>query len=160
MLVAVKEIDIKKCNNRFKDEIIITKSINHPNVIKIYENLVIYSKCYLVLELCRCSLADVYMQTGPLQSIEYFRQIVSGMSALQRVSVIHRDLKLENLLVGDEDLVKICDFGFAKQLQGLEVRSIKCGTPSTMAPEIFHADSFQPVYNSKCDIFSLSIILH
>lgn len=73
MLVAIKEIDLKKCDNRFKDEIIITKSINHPNVIKIFENLIIYPKCYLVLELCKCSLADIYIKAGPYKSIEYFR---------------------------------------------------------------------------------------
>ena len=52
------------------------------------------------------------------------------------MNIIHRDLKLENILLKD-GIVKISDFGFAKNMgRRLEVCSIKCGTPATMAPEL------------------------
>ena len=75
-------------------------------------------------------------------------------------NIIHRDLKMDNILITQDNVIKICDFGFAKELTQLEVRSVKCGTPCTMAPEILHSISNRPVYSYKCDIFSLGVILH
>ncbi len=55
-------------------------------------------------------------------ALNYFRQIVAGMSALHAKGIIHRDLKLENLLL-KHGVVKICDFGFAKKLNFAAVKT-------------------------------------
>ena len=74
-------------------------------------------------------------------------QIIEGMKALYNLNIIHRDLKLENILLKN-GTVKISDFGFAKHMgRNLFVESVKCGTPSTMAPEIFLFESNNAIYN-------------
>ena len=83
------------------------------------------------------------------------------MKDLNKLNIIHRDLKKANILIKDGQ-IKIADFGFAKQLveSDLEINSIKCGTPSTMAPEILFSEGTFVKYNKKCDIWSIGIILH
>ena len=89
-----------------------------------------------------------------------FSQIMKGMQALYSHRIIHRDLKLENILVKGHT-IKISDFGFAKQMGNFsQVQSIKCGTPSTMAPEILFTGGNYTKYTNKCDIWSIGIILH
>ena len=72
------------------------------------------------------------------------RQIASGMKRLNELRIVHRDLKLSNFLItddSDEPIVKICDFGFAKQKENLQeslMYDTKCGTCINMAPEILN----------------------
>lgn len=96
------------------------------------------------------------------QKLKYFTQIMSGINSLFEKNIIHRDLKFENILVTEEQIAKITDFGLAKDLGLLSnVASLRCGTPYTMAPEIFfHNGCGRPYYSQKCDIWSLAIILH
>lgn len=58
-MVAVKEIDLRKFDVKFQEEIRITKSISHPNVIKIYDNITIMPKCYIILEYCKTNLSEI-----------------------------------------------------------------------------------------------------
>jgi serine/threonine protein kinase len=61
-VVAIKELDINKCDGKFQDEIRITKSISHQNVIKIFDNVTIMSKCYIILEFCQNNLMEINHQ--------------------------------------------------------------------------------------------------
>lgn len=82
------------------------------------------------------------------------------MQTLNSNNILHRDLKLENILLKD-GVIKISDFGFAKYIgRQMAVESVKCGTPTTMAPEIIFAKHSQTIYTKKCDIYSLGVILH
>ncbi|EGR34297.1 protein kinase domain protein [Ichthyophthirius multifiliis] len=83
------------------------------------------------------------------------------MQQLYKHKIIHRDLKLENILLS-QNVIKISDFGLSKQLEQFQydVNSVKCGTPCTMAPEILLANTNYPKYTNKADVWSLGIILH
>lgn len=72
------------------------------------------------------------------------------MKELYKHNIFHRDIKLDNILLSGTE-IKISDFGLSKQVMNnqLEVSSIKCGTPSTMAPEIFFSQHNYPVYSNK-----------
>jgi hypothetical protein len=164
--VAVKEIDMRKCNKNSIDEIYITKSVSSPNVVQIYDYHLDYSnnKCYLILEYCNQGSLESqeYQRLSLTAALKYFQQIVNGMKALFNLNIIHRDLKRGNILIKD-NMVKISDFGFAKNMgKYMEIDSIRCGTPSTMAPEIFFIKDGESnaKYNNKCDIWSLGVILH
>ena len=65
-----------------------------------------------------------------------FKQIVYGLSHIHCRSVIHRDIKLDNILLDCEKGVKICDFGVSKIIKKSQVIKEQCGTPAYLAPEI------------------------
>lgn len=83
-------------------------------------------------------------------------QIKNAFVALREYKVVHRDLKLQNILVTDEFEIKIADFGFARSLDENQVLNSWVGTPLTMAPEILERRE----YNEKCDIWSLGVIIY
>ncbi len=73
---------------------------------------------------------------------------------------MHRDIKLANILLKKEHaslVIKLADFGFAKEVNESEIMlKTYCGTPITMAPEIFQSE----YYDKKCDIWSLGVIMY
>lgn len=73
------------------------------------------------------------------------------------MNVVHRDLKLANILISEDFTIKLADFGFAKQAGPDNVLESYCGTPLTMAPEILKN---QYKYSAKCDMWSLGVILY
>jgi serine/threonine protein kinase len=76
---------------------------------------------------------------------------------MHKRKVIHRDLKLQNILLTKDGIIKIADFGFAKDLSFQKnMANSYCGTPITMAPEIFEGKS----YTFSADIWSLGCILY
>ncbi|KRX07016.1 Protein kinase-like domain [Pseudocohnilembus persalinus] len=163
-IVAVKVIDISKCDSRFTDEINILQKLQSEYIVKIFDHVIRaqQQKCYLILEYCdEGTLADVNPKLNRFQAMRFFLQIVEGMKVLDKNKIIHRDLKLENILV-HKGVAKITDFGFAKRMLAnqLLVHSVKCGSPATMAPEIYLNNQQYQQYSMKNDIFSLAVILH
>lgn len=91
-------------------------------------------------------------------------QLLSGLKYLHDTKkVVHRDLKLENILLVSQDRsnleIKIADFGFAKELGEKEQEFLQCGTPIYMAPEIFDPDN-EGGYRFKVDIWSAGVIAY
>ena len=171
MKVAIKVIDTIKCSKTLIDEIYITKSISSQNVVRIYDYHLepTKAKCYLVLELCNQGSLDGH-KPHPGQNLShslhlktlyrYFQQILKGLRPLYDLNIMHRDLKLSNVLLND-GVVKISDFGFAKQMGNFsQLNSVKCGTITTMAPEILFGEKSQVTFNKKSDIWSLGVMLH
>jgi serine/threonine protein kinase len=67
-----------------------------------------------------------------------FKQLIEGIQYIHRKNVVHRDIKLENILIDNLGKIKICDFGISKLLKGDadELMNDCCGTPAYMAPEV------------------------
>lgn len=95
-----------------------------------------------------------FLPLPPLQAIA--RQLVKALYYLHSNRIIHRDMKPQNILIGSNRAVKLCDFGFARAMSNntLVLTSIK-GTPLYMAPELVQE---QP-YNHTVDLWSLGVIL-
>ena len=160
-LVAIKEIDIGKSNANYLDEIHIIRQISCPNIIKIYDFYYnnSHSKLYIILEYCNQGSISKQKKANIREIYNYFQQILQGMKALRSLNIIHRDLKLENILLRN-NTVKISDFGLAKKLgKNPYFISQRCGTPSTMAPEVLLDPSPTVKYDYKCDIWALGVIL-
>eukprot|EP01017_Pseudomicrothorax_dubius_P050976 TRINITY_DN9738_c0_g1_i2.p1 TRINITY_DN9738_c0_g1~~TRINITY_DN9738_c0_g1_i2.p1 ORF type:complete len:700 (+),score=108.36 TRINITY_DN9738_c0_g1_i2:167-2266(+) len=105
-------------------------------------------------------LQKVLQDNGPLPEtkvIDYLRQFIEGYKELHQKKIMHRDLKLQNLLIHD-GILKISDFGFSKLFDKFShpVRHSIKGTPLTMSPQVFKGDA----YTEKCDVWSLGIILY
>ena len=81
--------------------------------------------------------------------------IADAVSLIHSKGIVHRDIKLANILLKKDFKIKLADFGFAKAFNEDVLMETYCGTPITMAPEILLSHP----YDSKCDIWSLGIIL-
>ena len=188
---ATKKIDKKFTQNprakKYLDnEINILKEINHPNIIKLYEVKETTQFSYLLMELCNGGgLSDCleyyqkkYKKPFTEEIVQYLmKQIVSGINYLHKKNILHRDIKLDNILVNfdsDEDKrnrnmlkakVKIIDFGFARHLEPDKLAYSTLGSPINMDPGILRKlnkmeNSRNYGYDQKADIWSLGTICY
>jgi serine/threonine protein kinase len=149
--------------NYFKKECEISMNTQHKNLISSYESGVFRKRMYLVLEYApNGSLFDYLSRLDSKKMAEYEAKVVAGdilegLAFLHDQGIIHRDLKLENILLSKNMTVKIADFGFAKKRRadGVSQQTI-LGTPSYVAPEIAQQSS----YNSKVDIFAYGMLVY
>ena len=102
---------------RFDREARVLASLNHPNIVTIHAIEELEGRLYLVMELVEGRTLRECMAEGPLKpspALELTGQIASGLSRAHEAGIVHRDLKPENVMVTDDGLVKILDFGLAK----------------------------------------------
>lgn len=85
-----------------------------------------------------------------------FKQIVDGVRYMHSVSVFHRDLKTDNVIVDRNRLVKIIDFGFSVRSDSQRRLNLCCGTPNYMAPEIVLNREY---WGGPADVWSLGVML-
>ena len=145
-----------------RNEINIHSKLIHENIIRLYNvyedddnfNFIMeYAKYGNLYELL--SLPENQKGLDEQRAFDYFIQVVNAVYYLHLNSIIHRDIKPENILIGSKGLLKLCDFGWAKELN-LENRSTFCGTMEYMAPEIVGCGN----YDYSVDIWSLGILLY
>ncbi|KAJ4850251.1 hypothetical protein Tsubulata_018316 [Turnera subulata] len=164
--VAVKEIDKKllspKVSENLLKEISILSTINHPNIIRLFESIQTKDRIFLVLEYCAGGdLAAYVHRHGKVTEAvarHFMRQLAAGLQVLQEKHLIHRDLKPQNLLLlsnATTPLLKIGDFGFARSLTPQDLADTLCGSPLYMAPEIIQNQK----YDAKADLWSVGAIL-
>ncbi len=155
-----KKIKIKMKNTVFKENEIITK-FNHVNVIFVFDIIEDQENYYIVMEYCKSGeLFDYIVDRQHLEEDEasiFFYQLINGVDYIHSLGVAHRDLKPENLLLTEDKILKIIDFGLSHEFNGEDFLKTKCGSPSYAAPEIikgFPYDGF------KTDIWCCGIILY
>ena len=142
------------------NEINIHSKLDHENIIKLYNFNEDNENINIIMEYApNGNLYELITKekTGfsEYKAFEYFIQVVNAVYYLQNNNIIHRDIKPENILIGDDNKIKLCDFGWAKELT-LENRSTFCGTVEYMAPEIVGSEN----YDYGVDIWSLGILLY
>ncbi|CAD8135671.1 unnamed protein product [Paramecium pentaurelia] len=144
------------------NEINILRSCDHPNIIKLYEIYESEDYIYLVMELLQGGeLFDIILETpffleSKIALIMF--KIFDALEYLHTKNIMHRDIKLENILLKDKSEnfdLKIADFGLASYTES-ELLIKRCGTPGYVAPEILDDQK----YNEKVDVFSAGIILY
>lgn len=86
-----------------------------------------------------------------------FKQIIEGLDYCHSKSILHRDIKLDNILLDSEGEVKICDFGVSKIVKPGEIMNEQCGTPAYIAPEILRDKGYQ---GFAADIWSVGVVLY
>ena len=188
---ATKKIDKKftlnpKAKKYLDNEIGILRDIDHPNIVKLYDVKETSQFYYLVTEYCNGGgLSDCLEQyqekhnkAFPEEIVQYLmKQIVSALRYLHNKTILHRDIKLDNILVhfeNEEDRrnknmlkakVKMIDFGFARYLKKEELAYSTLGSPINMDPGILRklnkmAHSNEYGYDEKADIWSLGTICY
>ena len=165
-LFALKVIDKRKLLMSYGkldiiyNEINIHSKLEHENIIKLYNFNEDNENINIIMEYApNGNLYDLITKekTGfnEYKAFEYFIQVVNAVYYLHNNNIIHRDIKPENILIGEDNKIKLCDFGWAKELT-LENRSTFCGTVEYMAPEIVGSEN----YDYGVDIWSLGILLY
>ena len=105
-------------------------------------------------------LYNYLLRHGPIHSEKaqkIFTQLVGAVSYVHNMSCVHRDLKLENILLDKNENVKLCDFGFTREYQGkMSYLQTFCGTVCYSAPEMLKGEKYA---GEKVDVWSLGIIL-
>ena len=168
-------------------EISILKQLKHPNICQFYDKLVDESHIYLIIEFCnggnltQCmgKYISVYKEPFSIEIIQHFmRQIISAFCHIHSNKIIHRDIKLDNILLSFKDPkdikklnllrseIKIIDFGVATKLDESEFAFTAVGSPITMDPLILkkylNAGGIEKLqgYNEKADVWSLGTIFY
>ena len=154
------KIKIKMKNSIFKENEIITR-FNHINVVYVFQILEDSQNFYIIMEYCKHGeLFDYIVKNEKLPEEEasiFFYQLINGIEYIHSRGISHRDLKPENLLLAENKILKIIDFGLSHEFEGEELLKTKCGSPSYAAPEIICC----PFYDGfKVDIWCCGIILY
>ena len=162
-------IDLQEDEKNFMKEIAILRTLDHMNILKIYEFYQDEKCFYLINEYCNEGDLFEKIQQGPLNeySVCYIiKQILSAIDYCHDNNILHRDLKLESILIESIDNViiknenielyniKISDFSSARSFRKNKNLSKKVGTPYYIAPEVLNRN-----YNEKCDIWSIGVLM-
>jgi len=149
---------------RFVHELKYSRRITHRNIIRIYDLLELEGGHAISMEYFPgTNLARIIKDAGrmdPVRGLRLVVQIASGLAAAHAEGVVHRDIKPPNILVGDDDVAKIVDFGLASMAQDAGSRLTKSGiligTPHYMAPEQIKGEEV----DARTDIYSLGIMMY
>src|SRR5437879_3651308 len=105
---------------RFEQEAQAAGTLNHPNILAVYDLGTHGDAPYVVSELLEGETLRERLDTGPIgqrKAIDYAIQVAHGLTAAHEKKIVHRDLKPENLFITKDDRVKILDFGLAKLVE-------------------------------------------
>uniref|UniRef100_A0A7S3HEX0 non-specific serine/threonine protein kinase n=1 Tax=Spumella elongata TaxID=89044 RepID=A0A7S3HEX0_9STRA len=148
--------------NQIRDELNCMAFLDHPNILRIHEVFEDEDRICLVLELCRGGhLMDRLMnQRGRFYrehlACKYIHSILTAVAYCHANNVVHRDLKLENILFETEKKdseLKIIDFGLSRCFVPNKKMHSPCGTSEYVAPEVLAGK-----YDAKCDVWSVGVI--
>ena len=162
---AIKVLNKEKIRKKMKnlalrENEIITK-LNHVNIVLVYCIIDTKEDYFIIMEYCKLGeLFDYivkYKRLSEEEASNFFYQLINGVEYIHSQGIAHRDLKPENLLLTEDKVLKIIDFGLSHEFEEEEFLKTKCGSPSYAAPEIIS----KPNYNGfKIDVWCCGIILY
>ena len=168
--VAVKVLFPEFANDpsfveRFRREAKAAANLNHPNIVGIYDWGQEQGTYYIVMEyVVGRSMADVLRSTGPLspdRAAEIASDVAEGLSSAHGAGLVHRDIKLGNIIVSDDGQVKVADFGIATALaqragDNLTHIGSVMGTATYFSPEQARGKAL----DGRSDLYSLGVVLY
>ena len=164
-LVAIKTFNkknLKKKNakQKIKNEIEMLSRLRHPFISQILDSFETETHIFIVMEYICGDLLGFIRKRGKLSetvSKIIFKQLIEGLKYIHKRKIVHRDIKLDNILIDLTNTIKICDFGVSRKISPDEIMHEHCGTPAYIAPEIFENLGY---YGFQCDIWSAGVTLY
>uniref|UniRef100_A0A336L961 CSON005302 protein n=1 Tax=Culicoides sonorensis TaxID=179676 RepID=A0A336L961_CULSO len=164
--VAIKTIKKSKIETeadliRIRREVQIMSSVQHPNIIHIYEVFENREKMVLVMEFAAGGELYDYLSERKVLAEEearrIFRQVSTAIYYCHKHKICHRDLKLENILLDEHGNAKIADFGLSNVFDEQRLLATFCGSPLYASPEIVKGT---PYLGPEVDCWSLGVLLY
>ena len=152
-----------------RSELAMLKELNHPNLVRVFELCEDKNYIYEVSELVQQGdlfnvigrICETKKSVSELQVAKWVVQILESLNYLHTKGVMHRDLKLENVMIDiqnihqhRESICKITDFGFARTITKGRLESEEIGTPTYMAPEMIRGE----YHDNRVDVWALGIL--
>ncbi|MGI9302660.1 MAG: protein kinase domain-containing protein [Gammaproteobacteria bacterium] len=149
---------------RFVYELRFARKITHPNVIRIFDMISFGSQSAISMEYFASHTLTAEIHSGQTKdiprSLRLINDICAGMQAAHDTNVVHRDLKPGNILIDDDGVVKVVDFGVAAATRQMDTRLTKTGlligTPTYMAPEQVLGREI----DTRTDVYALGVIVY
>ena len=167
-IIAVKQIEMeetdskkaRKAYNSVREEVRILRGLDHMDTVQFMGTMLVGSVVNIFMELISGGSIETLLKTfGPFEEElfqNYTRQIIEGIKYIHSKNVVHRDIKGKNVMLMANGVIKLIDFGCARQLNQQGSNSIEellmsaKGTPYWMSPEVIR----QVGHGSKADIWS------
>ncbi|WP_330267515.1 Stk1 family PASTA domain-containing Ser/Thr kinase [Streptomyces griseorubiginosus] len=148
--------------DRFIREAKSVARLAHPNVVQVFDQGTDGSYVYLAMEyVAGCTLRDVLRERGALQpraALDILEPVLAALGAAHRAGFVHRDMKPENVLIGDDGRVKVADFGLVRSVNNVTNTSgAVLGTVSYLSPEQID----QPgIADARVDVYACGVVLY
>jgi serine/threonine-protein kinase PpkA len=146
---------------RFMQEFALLAQIDHPNVAHIHKQDFSAGNAFIAMEYFPLGDLRYRMRRvlDPAIAVYYIKQIAAGLEAIHQVGIVHRDLKPDNVMIRQDGMVAIADFGIAKQVS-MQITDTGAGeivgTPYYLSPE----QALGEPVDARCDIYSLGIVAY
>lgn len=146
---------------RFIREAKSVAGLAHPNVVGVFDQGAQEQYVYLAMEyVAGCTLRDVLRERGALQpraALDILEPVLAALGAAHRAGFVHRDMKPENVLIGDDGRVKVADFGLVRAVGTVtDTTGSILGTVSYLAPEqIEHGTA-----DTRADVYACGVVLY
>ena len=161
-IIPLKKLDNPQSNEAYHNEYKFNNSLDYKYICKCFSTFKDNENAYFILEYQpNKTLSDLIQNRHSLTEIEvkhYCYELLLALEYLHSRNIIHRDIKLSNVLLSDKMEVKLCDFGLAIENNTNNSKTI-CGTPNYIAPEILNLKN-NTNYSYEIDIWSFGVILY
>ncbi|MGW5370798.1 Stk1 family PASTA domain-containing Ser/Thr kinase [Streptomyces sp. NPDC004009] len=147
--------------DRFIREAKSVARLAHPNVVQVFDQGTDRGYVYLAMEyVAGCTLRDVLRERGALQpraALDILEPVLAALGAAHRAGFVHRDMKPENVLIGDDGRVKVADFGLVRAVDAVtSTTGSVLGTVSYLAPEQVEQGAADP----RVDVYACGVVLY
>ncbi len=169
-MMRKETFDTPDAVERFNREARVWSQLNHPVITQVFDFGVEEGQPFLVMELVDgVDLSEALKSEGtidPLRAVQLMRQLASGLEEAHRLGVVHRDIKPQNMKLlrykpGGKMVLKVLDFGMAKQVNKVDQRltapGMLVGTPKYVAPEQVTEN---PVIDGRVDLYAAGVVFY
>ena len=145
-----------------REELKVLCKIDHPYIVNYIQSFEDEKYIYLVMQLCdgidMYKYMDKHGKFSEAEAAHFAKKILEALNHIHSIGVVHRDIKPDNIMIGEHKELKIIDFGLSKdtELHPRQLKSI-AGSKIFMAPEVIERDS---THSTPVDLWSLGITLY